>query len=228
MSAHLPPDILLVTEIFHSIQGETSQSGLPFIFVRLTGCNLRCTYCDSSYAFHGGTRMRISEIIEKIKTYQTKNVLITGGEPMMQRNTSALIDELNDLNYKVSIETHGEASIEPVAQKARIVMDIKTPSSGMCRGEFKNNLKYLKPSDEIKFVIASKDDYEWAKQNLSDSIFPTREVLFSPANRAKDMPGAFEGVTPTWLAEKILEDQLPVRLQLQLHKVIWGSDAHGV
>jgi 7-carboxy-7-deazaguanine synthase len=228
MGTHFSQDILLVTEIFHSIQGETSHSGLPYIFVRLTGCNLRCTYCDSSYAFHGGTRMRISEIISEIKKYETKHVLITGGEPLMQRNTAALVDELNKSNYQVSIETHGEVTIETVAQKARIVMDIKTPSSGMCRGEFKNNLKYLKQSDEIKFVIASMDDYEWAKNILKETKLPTNEILFSPVNQAKDMPGTFEGINPSWLADKILKDQLPVRLQLQLHKMLWGSDVRGV
>lgn len=228
MSSRLPTDVILVSEIFYSIQGETSHTGLPCIFIRLTGCNLRCSYCDSSYAFHGGTRMRISEIISQIKQYETKNVLITGGEPLMQRNTSDLIDELNKQGYEVSIETHGETSIEPVTQKARVVMDIKTPSSGMCRGEYKNNLKYLKSNDEIKFVIASKADYEWAKNILREANLPTKEILFSPANEAKNMPGTFEGVSPSWLADKILKDQLPVRLQLQLHKILWGSDVRGV
>ena len=221
-------DLLLVTEIFHSIQGETSYSGLPFAFVRLTGCNLRCTYCDSAYAFHGGTRMRISEIIDRIQNYKTQHVLITGGEPLIQRPTPDLIDALRGQKYQVSIETHGEVSIQNIAEKARIVMDIKTPSSGMCREGYLQNLKYLKSTDEVKFVIASPEDYLWAKSVMEKNQIPAREILFSPALRAQDMPGDFSGVSLQWLAEKILEDRLPVRLQTQLHKTIWGAGRRGV
>jgi len=212
---------LLVTEIFHSLQGETSLSGIPFAFIRLTGCNLRCTYCDTSYAFKGGKKLRISEIIDTVRSFQVKHVLLTGGEPLLQRQTPALVDALTAEGYHVSIETHGETSIAPVAQKARIIMDIKTPSSGMCRGGFKNNFKYLKPSDEVKFVIASVDDYTWAKQWLPQ--IPTQEILFSAANPAPETPGVFPGVEAKWLAEKILQDRLPVRLQVQLHKILWGT-----
>jgi 7-carboxy-7-deazaguanine synthase len=212
---------LLITEIFHSLQGETSLSGIPFAFIRLTGCNLRCTYCDTSYSFKGGKRLRISEIIETIRPYQVQHVLLTGGEPLLQRQTPALLDALNSEKYKVSIETHGEVSIQQVAGQARIIMDIKTPSSGMCRGGFEKNFKYLKPSDEVKFVIASTEDYTWAKQWISK--IPTQEILFSAANPAPETPGTFPGVGSTWLAEKILTDRLPVRLQVQLHKVLWGT-----
>ncbi len=221
-------DGLLVTEIFHSLQGETSLSGLPFAFIRLTGCNLRCTYCDSAYAFKGGKRMSIEGILSTIAPYGVKHVLVTGGEPLLQRQTPALVRALKNSGYKVSIETHGEASVQDVVNDARIIMDIKTPSSGMSRGGFKRNLPILKPSDEIKFVIASRDDYQWASQLVRDLKLPTQEVLFSPAFPAQGSPGSFPGVETRWLAEKILEERLPVRMQLQLHKLIWGKDTRGV
>ena len=219
---------LLITEIFHSLQGETSLSGVPFAFIRLTGCNLRCAYCDSSYSFKGGKKMSVAQVVETIEPYRVKHVLLTGGEPLLQRQTSELIDALRAKNYIVSIETHGEISIANVAQRARIIMDIKTPSSGMARGGFKQNLKYLKPSDEVKFVIASEDDYAWAREIILSGQIPTTEILLSPANVAKAQPGKFTGVHPRWLAERILEDRLPVRMQLQLHKYVWGADVHGV
>lgn len=221
-------DVLLVTEIFHSLQGETSLTGVPFAFVRLTGCNLRCTYCDSAYAFKGGKLMRICEIIQSIAPYQVKHVLLTGGEPMLQRQTPALAEALIQEGYQVSIETHGEASLSALSQSVRIVMDIKTPSSGMCRGHFERNFRFLKPSDEVKFVIASPSDYLWAKNLVLSKKIPTHEILFSCAVKANDAPGTFEGVEASWLAEKILEDRLPVRLQVQLHKILWGPNRHGV
>ena len=219
---------LLITEIFHSLQGETSLSGIPFAFIRLTGCNLRCIYCDSSYSFKGGEKKTIGEILKTIEPFQVKNVLITGGEPLLQRQTPALVDALVQNSYSVSIETHGEVSIEKVANNARIIMDIKTPSSKMSRGGFKENIKFLKPTDEIKFVVASKDDYTWAKTILSEVQFPTSEILFSPAVAAINSPGTFDSISPRWLADKILEDHLPVRFQLQLHKQLWGADSRGV
>jgi len=219
---------LLVTEIFHSLQGETSLAGLPFAFVRLTGCNLRCVYCDSAYAFKGGRKMRISEVLETIRPFQVKHVLVTGGEPLLQRGTPELVQALRAEGYEVSIETHGEVSIAPVAESARIVMDIKTPSSGMARGGYERNLRHLKPGDEVKFVIASVEDYAWAREKVRNSGIPTGEILFSPALPAAGMPGRFPGVTPRWLAERILEDRLPVRFQLQLHKQLWGPDQRGV
>lgn len=219
---------LLVTEIFHSLQGETSLVGLPFVFVRLTGCNLRCTYCDSAYAFKGGTKMTIPEIIEKIAPFQTKNILLTGGEPLLQRPTPELIDRLNREGYSVSIETHGEVSIEKVAPHARIIMDVKTPASKMNRGKWRENLPFLKVGDEVKFVIASEADYAWARNLVRETDFPTREILFSPVMRTGGSPGEFPGVDPTWLAERILEDRLPVRMQVQLHKILWGNDRRGV
>jgi 7-carboxy-7-deazaguanine synthase len=221
-------DGLLVTEIFHSLQGETSLSGIPFAFIRLTGCNLRCRYCDSAYAFKGGRRMSIDEILDEIRPYRVRHVLLTGGEPLLQRRTPELARRLADAGYSVSIETHGEVSIAPIAGLARVVMDLKTPSSGMCRGGFEANLPRLRAEDEIKFVIASPEDYAWARDWVRSGRLPTRELLMSPAVPARAMPGAFPGVEPRWLAERILEDRLPVRMQLQLHKQIWGADRTGV
>jgi 7-carboxy-7-deazaguanine synthase len=219
---------LLITEIFHSLQGETSLSGVPFAFIRLTGCNLRCSYCDSSYSFKGGSKMSIDDVLLRIKPYGVKHVLLTGGEPLLQRQTPALLERLRTEGYQVSIETHGEVSIEKVAGRARIILDIKTPSSGMSRGGYKNNLPMLRKSDEVKFVIASESDYEWAREIVLAGEIPTEEILLSPAVQSKGMPGAFPGIKPRWLAEKILEDRLPVRMQLQLHKLLWGADQKGV
>lgn len=219
---------LLVTEIFHSLQGETSLSGLRFAFVRLTGCNLRCTYCDSAYAFKGGDLMTIDQIVAKIAPWKTQHVLLTGGEPLMQKQTPDLAKRLSELGYTVSIETHGEAPIDAVKDHARIVMDIKAPSSGMSRGKYRENLPKLKAGDEVKFIIASEADYAWAREIVRSGEIPVTEILFSPAVQAAGMPGQFPGVTYSWLAGRILEDQLPVRMQIQLHKQIWGADRRGV
>jgi 7-carboxy-7-deazaguanine synthase len=219
---------LLITEIFHSLQGETSLSGIPFAFIRLTGCNLRCSYCDSAYAFKGGRRMSIPEVLEKIRPYEVRHALVTGGEPLLQRSTPRLVAALKDAGYSVSIETHGEVSVAQVAGQARLILDIKTPSSGMSRGGFERNLPLLRETDEIKFVIASPEDYEFAREWVRSGRLPTREVLLSPAVRAAGQPGSFPGVEPRWRAERILEDRLPVRLQIQLHKHLWGADRKGV
>ncbi|HTL11068.1 MAG TPA: radical SAM protein [Bdellovibrionota bacterium] len=221
-------DGLLVTEIFHSLQGETSHSGLPYAFVRLTGCNLRCSYCDSQYAFHGGTRMEIDDVLARIKPMGVSHVLLTGGEPLLQRQTPELVDRLRAAGYSVSIETHGEVSLEPVAGRARIVMDIKTPGSGMSRGGWENNLRYLGPSDEVKFVITSQDDYFWARAVVESGRLGDREILFSAAQPVATPLAPYAGVELKWLAERILEDRLKVRLQVQLHKLIWGAEKTGV
>ena len=224
-------DGLLITEIFHSIQGETSHSGLRYAFIRLTGCNLRCNYCDSAYAFKGGKKMTTAEVMAAIEPFQVKHVLLTGGEPLLQRNTPNLIEALRNDGYEVSVETHGEVSIETVASMARIVMDAKTPSSGMSREGFVKNLNLLKPADEIKFVIASQQDYEWAKswiQKWQNNPIATQEIILSPAVPAINQPGDFDGITIRWLAEKMIEDRLPARIQTQLHKQIWGSNQKGV
>ena len=222
------PDELLITEIFHSLQGETTLVGVPFAFIRLTGCNLRCSYCDTAYAFKGKEKKTISKILNEISSYGVAHVLITGGEPLLQRNTPRLVDELVDAGYKVSIETHGELSIQDVADKARIILDIKTPSSGMSRGGYRNNLPLLKKEDEIKFVIASEADYVWARDIVRAGLPEVEAVLFSPAMPNAHAPGAYSGVAPRWLAERILEDRLPVRMQFQLHKLLWGPNQRGV
>ncbi|MCM2321947.1 MAG: radical SAM protein [Oligoflexia bacterium] len=219
---------VLVTEIFHSIQGESSLAGLPFAFIRLTGCNLRCAYCDSAYAFHGGRKMTIPEVLEAVRPFGARNVLLTGGEPLLQREAPALVEALVAQGYAVSIETHGEVSIARVVASARIIMDIKTPGSGMCRGGFEENLPLLKESDEIKFVLAAPEDYPWARDLVRSGRLRPKEILFSAAQSARGAPGAYPGVELAWLAERILEDRLPVRLQYQLHKLIWGPDRKGV
>jgi len=221
-------DGLLITEIFYSLQGETSLSGVPFVFIRLTGCNLRCTYCDSSYSFKGGKRVSLETVMKEVSQYQTQHILITGGEPLLQRGTLPLIQLLRKKGYEVSIETHGEVPITPASELARIIMDIKTPGSGMNRGGFIQNIPHLKPQDEVKFVITSEQDYHWAKGILQSHSFPTSEILFSPAMISQGAPGKFEGINPRRLAELILQDQLQVRFQIQLHKYLWGLDTPGV
>lgn len=223
---------LLVTEIFQSLQGETSFMGLPFVFIRLTGCNLRCTYCDTTYAFKGKTLFSIKEIESKISQFKTRNILITGGEPLIQRGTIELIESLIERQYLVSMETHGEISIEKVPPGCRIVLDIKTPSSGMQRGGYLNNLPLLKGSGEVKFVIASQEDYFWARDLILTNPYlrtmsPER-ILLSPALPNESAPGTYPGVTWRWLAEQILKDGLQARYQLQLHKLIWDPHQRGV
>ena len=172
--------------------------------------------------------MSFEEVMAEVKKYKVKHVLMTGGEPLLQRNTLEFIDLLKTEGYQVSIETHGEVSIEAASKKARIIMDIKTPGSKMNRGYYEKNLPYLKPNDEIKFVITSLLDYEWAKEIVRSGKLATKEILFSPALPAANSPGTFEGMEPKILAEKILADRLPVRFQLQLHKILWGRDTKGV
>lgn len=214
-------DGLLVKEIFYSIQGETTLTGLPFIFIRLSGCNLRCTYCDTTYSFKGGERLRISEILNRIAGMPTRHVLLTGGEPLLQRQTPDLVRVLQEAGYLVSIETHGEVDISKVLT-ARIVMDIKLPDSGMYRQGYRRNLALLKPQDEIKFVISSEKDYTVAREICNQELFSQVpcEILFSAA-----IPSA---MSIQMLAEKILKDGLSVRLQTQLHKWIWGVNCQGV
>jgi 7-carboxy-7-deazaguanine synthase len=216
---------LLVSEIFHSIQGESSAAGLRFGFVRLCGCNLRCVYCDTAHAFTGGRPMTLDAVVSTLAGFKVTHVLVTGGEPLIQRATPELVGRLAQEGYSVSVETHGEAPIDSVVGKARLVMDIKTPSSGMCHRGFELNLPLLRPTDEVKFVLASPADYSWAKAWVLDGKIPVKEILFSPALPPKD--GSYPGVEPRWLAEKILEDRLPVRLQLQIHKLLWGPDSKG-
>jgi 7-carboxy-7-deazaguanine synthase len=223
-------DGLLITEIFYSLQGETSLIGVPFVFIRLTGCNLRCTYCDSVYSYKGGHRLSLAEVLAEVKKYRVKHVLLTGGEPLLQRNTLKMAELLQSEGYAVSIETHGEAPIEAASRLgARIIMDIKTPGSGENRGGYLKNLSSLKTGDEIKFVITSESDYEWARKLVQGGNLPEGiEILFSPAMKAENAPGIYEGIEPRALADRIVQDQLPVRFQWQLHKLLWGADTKGV
>jgi 7-carboxy-7-deazaguanine synthase len=211
-------DQLRITEIFHSLQGESKTVGLPTVFVRLTGCPLRCQYCDTAYAFHGGKTLEFDAILKQIKAYDCKHICITGGEPLAQPACTALLSLLADQGYLVSLETSGARDISEVDNRTLIVMDLKTPDSKESDKNKLTNLDYLKPTDHIKFVICSRNDYEWASQMITEHALTTRaEVLFSPS---------FEELSPKTLAEWILKDKLPVRFQLQLHKILW-NDAPG-
>lgn len=208
-------DMLKITEIFHSLQGEARQSGLPSVFVRLTGCPLRCGYCDSAYAFTGGEWMHFDDIIERIQQHGTRHVCVTGGEPLAQKRCSELLIRLCDLGYSVSLETSGAVDIRLADERVSRVMDIKTPGSGEESKNLWANLEALTAHDQIKFVISSRVDYEWARQLVLEKyLADTCEVLFSPS---------WNVVNATELAEWILQDQLPVRYQLQLHKILWGD-----
>ncbi len=207
---------LRISEIFYSLQGETTTSGLPTAFVRLTGCPLRCNYCDTEYAFFGGEQYALSQILEQVKGYQPRYVTVTGGEPLAQPNCLPLLSDLCDAGYRVSLETSGALPIADVDQRVVVVLDLKTPASGEAGRNLWENLPHLKPGDEIKFVICDRPDYEWVRlkldqYNLNDGRF---ELLFSPSQ------GELE---PAQLAEWIMADNLPVRLQIQLHKQLWGD-----
>jgi len=207
--------MLKITEIFHSLQGEARQAGLPTVFVRLTGCPLRCQYCDSAYAFSGGTWMHFDEIINQVRTHGTKYVCVTGGEPLAQKRCSELLVNLCDLGFSVSLETSGAVDIRLADERVSRVMDIKTPDSGEVQRNLWSNLEALTPHDQVKFVICSRQDYEWAREVLLQNALADRcEVLFSPS---------WGQVDATELAEWILQDHLPVRYQLQLHKILWGD-----
>ena len=206
---------LRITEIFFSLQGETSRVGLPTVFIRLTGCPLRCGYCDTAYAFCGGTTMTLAAVLAAVAQYRTRYVTVTGGEPLAQRSCLPLLKELYDRGYSVSLETSGAIDVSPVDTRVSKILDIKSPGSGEAGKNLWENLSHLIARDEIKFVLCNEADYEWAKQQLTerrlDAICP---VLFSPSYH--DLPAA-------QLADWILRDQLPVRLQIQLHKSLWGE-----
>lgn len=206
---------LRITEIFFSLQGETRTVGLPTIFIRLTGCPLRCQYCDTAYAFHGGNKYEIDTILAEIKKYQTQFVTVTGGEPLAQKACLTLLKRLCDEEYEVSLETSGAIDVSPVDPRVIKVIDIKTPASGEVEKNHWENMSHLLPHDQIKFVICDKTDYEWAKNiinqyHLTDSC----QVLFSPS---------YQQISPSELADWILQDQLAVRFQIQLHKYLWGD-----
>jgi 7-carboxy-7-deazaguanine synthase len=204
---------LNITEIFYSLQGEAREVGIPTVFVRLTGCPLRCNYCDTAYAFKGNNPLSIQHILDEIAQYNTQYVCVTGGEPMAQSNCLKLLDALIDNDYKVSMETSGSIDIAPVNSKVSIVMDIKTPSSTEEHQNRYENLSILKNKDQLKFVIASRSDFDWCTKILENNEVES-EVLFSPV---------YESLRPVELADWILEKKLNVRLQVQLHKILWGD-----
>lgn len=206
---------LRITEIFHSLQGEASSVGWPTVFVRLTGCPLRCGYCDTAYAFHGGTRRTLTSILEEVESYGAGHVCVTGGEPLAQRACPELVAHLCDAGFRVSVETSGALDISTLDPRAQRVMDVKTPGSGELSRNLPANLLHLRARDAAKFVICDRADYEWARDFVTGRALAARcEVLFSPC---------WARLAPAQLAEWILADRLPVRFQLQLHKVLWGD-----
>ena len=207
-----------ITEIFYSLQGETRTVGLPTVFVRLTGCPLRCGYCDTAYAFHGGTKMEISDIVAEVKRYHPRYVTVTGGEPLAQGACRQLLTALCDLDVEVSLETSGAMDISDIDPRVVRVMDLKTPASGELAKNRYSNVELLNKHDQVKFVICNREDYDWARTQLTSWDLANRcEVLFSPVHG---------DLTPTDLAEWIIEDNLPVRMQIQLHKYLC-DDAQG-
>ena len=206
---------LKIHEIFFSLQGESSRVGLPTVFVRLTGCPMRCVYCDTAYAFSGGNNMEISDILLKVAEYGTPYVTVTGGEPLAQKDCHILLKNLCDAGYSVSLETGGAIDTSPVDARVSVILDIKTPGSGEQKNNKWGNLAHLKSTDEVKFVLCDRADYEWAKQIIvTHEIAKKCPVLFSPV---------YNQVNPTELAEWVLADKLPVRMQVQLHKILWGE-----
>lgn len=210
------PERLRITEIFYSIQGESRSVGLPTVFVRLTGCPLRCGYCDTTYAFQGGEWMSLDAIADRVASYRGHHVCVTGGEPLAQPACISLLRRLCDVGYEVSLETSGALDLSAVDQRVTKVMDLKTPGSGEVGRNRYENLQLLTPQDQVKFVIGDRGDYEWARDQIQHFELTQRcEILFSPV--AGDLQ-------PGTLAEWLLADRLPVRLQIQLHKVLWGDE----
>ncbi len=212
---------LLVNEIFYSIQGESIYSGVPCVFVRLTGCNLRCSYCDTAYAYYEGVELSIEEILSRVDNYKCPLIEITGGEPLLQGGTLLLIDRLLEKKYEVLLETNGSIDISVIDSRCIKIVDIKCPSSGENDKNDLENLKRVNQKDQIKFVVGSREDYEFAKEKtkLIPPGFPMKNILFSPL---------IKQMHPSQLAEWILEDHLRARLQIQLHKIIWPDRERGV
>ena len=211
--------MLKVNEIFYSIQGESSFLGIPFVFVRLTGCNLRCSYCDTKYAYEEGEELTVEQILKQVKKYKCSYVEITGGEPLLQDDTPFLVDSLIDKGFNVLVETNGTKDVSVISDKATIIMDIKCPSSGESEKIDWENIKKLDKKDEVKFVIAEKSDYDWAKEIITERNLTYKlEVLLSPVREKLD---------PAVLTEWILRDNLKVRVQLQLHKILWPEEKRG-
>ncbi len=207
---------LKITEIFYSLQGESTTVGLPTVFVRLTGCPLRCGYCDSEYAFYGGERLSLDDILAKVASFNPRYICVTGGEPLAQRECLTLLRLLCDAGYQVSLETSGALPVDDVDPRVVKVMDLKTPGSGEVGRNRWENIPLLTPQDQIKFVLCSREDYEWARFKLDEYQLAEKvsDVLFSPS---------FGQIKPLELAEWILADNLKVRFQLQLHKILWND-----
>lgn len=208
---------LRITEIFYSLQGEARTIGLPTVFVRLTGCPLRCQYCDTAYAFHGGKILDLEEILAEVATYRSRYVCVTGGEPLAQPNCLNLLEALCDAGYEVSLETSGAMPVDKVDPRVSKVLDLKTPGSGEVDRNLYTNIAHLASRDQVKFVICNREDYEWARFKLEELQLKDRvgEILFSPS---------FGQQSPRELADWIVSDNLPVRFQLQLHKIIWDDE----
>ncbi|WOD10299.1 7-carboxy-7-deazaguanine synthase QueE [Pseudomonas sp. NyZ704] len=208
---------LRMTEIFYSIQGESRSLGLPTVFVRLTGCPLRCQYCDTAYAFSGGELMSLEQILLQVASYKPRYVCVTGGEPLAQPNAIPLLQALCEAGYKVSLETSGALDVSTVDERVSRVVDIKTPDSDEVGRNLYTNLALLGQHDQVKFVICSRRDYEWSRFKLDEYALADSvgEVLFSPSHAQ---------LTPRQLAEWIVEDNLPVRFQMQLHKYLWNDE----
>jgi len=215
MSNFIASNSLRISEIFYSLQGESTRVGLPSVFVRLTGCPLRCTYCDTAYAFSGGTNQTLQEIMQAVAAYGTRYICVTGGEPLAQKGCITLLQALCDSGYSVSLETSGALDVSAVDIRVSKILDIKTPASGEMSKNLWSNLAHLNAHDEIKFVLCDEADYRWAKQILQDHHLTEKcTVLFSPSQ------GQLEAHA---LADWILRDKLPIRLQVQLHKLLWGN-----
>jgi len=213
-------NMLKINEIYYSIQGESTKAGLPCVFVRLTFCNLRCTYCDTEYAFYEGKDLSIGDIIEEVRKYNCPLVEITGGEPLFQAESYILMKQLADDGFEVLLETGGSLPINNIDQRVKIIMDLKTPSSGMLKKNIYENIYCLKKDDEVKFIIGSRQDYLWSKQIIEKyDINKKNAILFSVV---------FGKLLPIELVNWILEDKLNVRFQLQMHKFIWKPEERGV
>ena len=206
---------LKVNEIFYSLQGESLSSGLPTLFVRLTGCPLRCQYCDTAYAFHEGKSMTLNEILSTVQSYQPRYITVTGGEPLAQKACHVLLTELCDAGYEVSLETSGALDVAQVDPRVIKVVDFKTPGSGESEKNRYQNIAHLDRKDQVKFVLCDERDYAWAKQMIDEyKLASVCEILFSPS---------YQELEASRLADWILTDRLPVRMQIQLHKVLWGD-----
>ena len=216
---------LRITEIFYSLQGEANAAGLPTVFIRLTGCPLRCTYCDTTYSFEGGERQSLEHIIETAQNFKTPYICVTGGEPLAQPNCLPLLQQLCDLGCDVSLETSGALDVSKVDPRVSKVLDLKTPTSGEDKRNLLSNLDYLTAIDQIKFVICNREDYEWSKLQLKTYQLETKvsTVWFSPAFAVEKNTARLPALACD-LAQWILDDHLPVRFQLQLHKLLWNDE----